>query len=99
MLAFFHDGEQSFTSERVAETDEGGAFTAFADDLEDIVPRPSPPGGEGNVLGWLAVDRSDDFEPMKFSSLLPLFRGRMTQLRKPISWSALSKQPPKPPQP
>lgn len=98
MLAFFHDGEQRFTSERVAITDERGAFAALADDLDDIVPRASPPGSDGNLLGWLAVDRSDDLEPIKFTGLLPLFRGRMTQLRRPISWAALNEGPPDPPQ-
>lgn len=93
-LSFIHDGDQVFTSSRVATTAASGEFVAFADDLGDIVPRTSAKDQPGDVLGWLEVRRGNQ---VKFTRFLPLRRGRLTQLREPISWANLLADAPDPP--
>jgi hypothetical protein len=93
-VAFFHDGNLVFTSSRIATSAESGEFVAFADDVGDIVPRPSGKTQAGDILGWLKVSRNNQ---VKYTGFLPLRRGRLTQLREPISWANLLAQAPAPP--
>jgi hypothetical protein len=90
-LAFFRDDGQVFTSSSVATTDANGAFVAFADDVGDVAPKMSSKDQAGDILVWLKIRRANG--DSKCTSFLPLRRGRLTQLRKPISWADLGDQP------
>lgn len=95
-LCFIHDHDSRFTSKRIAVSDGAGGFTAFADDLDDIVPRPTPPKEAGDVYAWLRLTRPAEGGAVRFSGFLPLRRGRLTQLREPVSWATATAQPPEP---
>jgi hypothetical protein len=92
-LAFLHDEGQVFRTASVATTDENGAFVAFADDVDDIVPQMSSKDQAGDILAWLEISRGNNSP--KYTGFLPLRRGRLTQLRKAISWTSLVDDPPK----
>lgn len=93
-LAFVHSGDQVFAAPRKAVSDAGGAFTAIADGLGDIVPEPAPPAAGGDMLAWLAVTRPGTPPVQRFTDFLPLRFGRLTQLREAIRWAELHPNPP-----
>jgi hypothetical protein len=93
-LALLHTGNQVFVGARKAVSDAGGAFTAIADGLGDIVPDPAPPTESGDIRAWLAVTRPGAPPVQRFTNFLPLRLGRLTQLRETVRWAELNNNPP-----